>query len=173
MMHLIFLPTQGPHLPRPGAEEDFDWREQCRLAASLQRERSDAVIFVPSAFQQSGSPSELESYGARLRAEGVPEIAMRLEPRGLETVEQCELAIELAQRENARLVAVTCSVQLARVKYLLRHHDVEHIVAHGTPNAWLRVSNAILAIAFPIIDHLGLRPAWKRWTSRRRLQGKQ
>lgn len=173
MTHLIFLPTQGPHMPRPRAEEDFDWRQQCRLAAVLQRERSDAVIYVPSAFRQSGAPSELEFYGERLRAEGVPETAMRLEARGLETVEQCELAIDLAQREHARLTAVTCRVQLARVKYLLRHHDVEHIVAHGTPNAWLRVSNAILAIVFPIIDQLGLRASWKRWTARRRLEGKQ
>jgi hypothetical protein len=173
MKHLIFLPTQGPHLPRSGAAGLFDWHVQCRLAAQLQREREDAVIFVPSAFQQTGSASELEFYGERLRAEGVPGAALRLEPRGLETIGQCELALDLAQRENARLIAVTCAVQLARVRYLLSGHQVEHIVAHGTPSASLRLTNAILAIAFPIIDHLGMRRAWIRWTARRRLSGRQ
>lgn len=173
MKHLIFLPTQGPHLRRSGDEDAFDWRVQCRIASRLQRELDDAVVVVPSAFHMTGSRSELDYYGERLRAEGVPASALRLDPRGLETIEQCELALALAREHNARLIAVTCSVQLARVRYLLRGHGVEHVVAHGTPNPSLRFTNAILAIAFPVIDHLGLRRAWVRFTTKRRLTGKQ
>jgi len=170
---ILFLPTQGPHLPRSGPAEKFDWREQCRLAARLRKEMPGATVYVPSAFQQAGAPSELAFYGAQLRAEGVPEEALVLDPRGLDTVEQCELALALAHGVNARLVAVSCAVHVARVRWLLRGHQVQHVIARGTPSRWLQFTHVVLAIAFPFLDVLGLRGWWKRRVSRRRLAGRQ
>jgi hypothetical protein len=170
---IIFLPTQGPHLPRGGPAEQFDWRVQCRLAAERWRGNAECVVYVPSAFRESGSRAELEYYSGQLLAEGVPPEGMILDPRGLETVEQCELALALSEKERARLVAVTCRAQSRRVRYLLRGHDVEHITAEGTANPWLRFTNILLGVAFPIVDRLGLRGWWKRRVGRRRILGKQ
>ena len=104
MKAILFLPTQGPHLPRAGPEEKYDWRVQCRTAAALQHEIPDSIIYVPSAFQQTGARSELEFYGAQLRTDGVSQESMLLDPHGLETVEQCELALALSEKNRARLI---------------------------------------------------------------------
>lgn len=173
MQTLIFLPTQGPHLERPGPAEHFDWRVQCRIAATLQKASLNSVIYVPSAFQQTGTKSELTFYGDQLRAEGVPEEALRLDEHGLETVEQCELALALADREQARMVVIVCHVQVMRVRYLLRDHNVEFIIAKGTPNIGLHFTSLILGVLFPIIDVLKLRGWWKQRIARRRARGKQ
>ncbi len=173
MKTILFLPTQGPHLTRRGQEEQFDWRAQCRLAAENQRATPDSVVFVPTAFQQEGARSELEFFGDQLRAEGVTEDALLLSKQGFETVEQCELALALAENERARLIAITCHVQFKRVGYLLRGRDVEHVVAYGTPNRWLQFTNRVLGIVFPVLDWLGLREWWKRRVAMRRSQGKQ
>lgn len=173
MKTLLFLPTQGPHLPRSGQAEKYDWRVQCRVAAGLLGEMPEAAVYVPSAFQQAGSPSELEFYGAQLRDEGVPPEALLLDPRGLDTIEQCELAAALAQNEGARLVAISCAVHLRRVRYLLRGHAVEHVVAHGTPSRWLQFTHIVLGAAFPVIDALGLRGWWRQRVRERRLSGRQ
>lgn len=173
MQTLIFLPTQGPHLPRAGAVEQSDWHEQCRLAAQLQRRCGDAVIYVPSAFCQCGAKSELEFYSEQLRAVGVPADALRLDRQGLDTVEQCELAVALAKEMEARMIVVACRSQHWRVRYLLRHESVEFVVADGTPSAWLRFTNVVLTMLFPIIDCLGLREWWKHRVRRRRESGRQ
>ncbi len=173
MKTLIFLPTQGPHLPRSGPADQFDWHVQCRLAASLQRNTEDSVIYVPSAFHQTGSPSELDYYGAELRSLGVPESALILASHGLDTVEQCELATALATETGAQLIAVTCHVQRHRIRYLLRHTTVQHIIARGTPSRWLHFTHLVLTLAFPVLDLLGLRPWWKARLHHRRLAGKQ
>lgn len=131
----------------------------------------DAVIYVPSAFQMAGSRSELEFYGEQLQAEGAT--ALRLEACGLDTVEQCERAEVLAREEQAQLVVVTCHVQLSRVRYLLPGPGVTHCIAFGTPSPQLRFSNRILALAFTVLDKLGLRGWWKSFVARRRLQGRQ
>lgn len=170
---IIFLPTQGPHLTRSGPAEAYDWRVQCRLAADCVKRKPGSVIYVPSAFQKEGCASELEFYGERLRAEGVPDEAMILELRGFDTVEQCELAIAFAAKEHAKLITITCRVQSRRVRYLMRGAGVEHIIAEGTPNRWLQFTNLALGVAFPIMDRLGLREWWKRRVARRRLGGKQ
>lgn len=173
MKTLIFLPTQGPHLPRRGPAEEFDWREQCRIAARLQSEQPHAVVYVPSAFQQAGSPSELEFYSNELRSLGVPADSLIFDPHGLDTIEQCDLAIALAAKESARPVAVSCAVHERRVRYLLSGHEVDHIIAHGTPSRWLQFTHIVLGIAFPMIDALGLREWWKQRVTQRRLAGKQ
>ena len=173
MKTIIFLPTQGPHLPRTGPVAAYDWRVQCQLAAARWKSGTDSVIYVPSAFQQTGARSELDFYGELLSASGVPGDAMMLDPRGLDTVEQCELALALAARENARLVAISCHVHLPRVRYLLRGHGVEHVVASGTPNRWLHFTHIILAVLFPILDMLGLRGWWKSRVTKRRQAGLQ
>lgn len=173
MKTLIFLPTQGPHLPRTGPAEAFDWREQCRLAALVWRADPHSMIFVPSAFQQTGAPSELDFYGDQLRREGVSERSLILHARGLDTVEQCELALARAASERGSLIAITCAAQSLRVRYLLRGHRVLHVTAHGTPSRWLQFTNLVLAIAFPIIDQLGLREWWKQRLTQRRVLGKQ
>ena len=153
--------------------DQFDWRVQCRLAAAWQRSHPDSLIYVPSAFQQAGAPSELEYYGDRLRAEGVPGDLLRLDPRGYETVEQCELALALARSEQAKLVAVVCQVQARRVRHLLQEQAVEPIIARGKPNRWLQFTHLVLARVFPVVDHLGMREAWKQQIARRRVQGRQ
>lgn len=173
MKTLIFLPTQGPHLPRSGPADHFDWREQCRVAARLQKNMPDAVVYVPSAFQQADSPSELDFYGAQLRADGVSADALLLDPHGLDTIEQCDLALALAAKQNARLIAVSCAVHERRVRHLLRGQDVEHVIARGTPSRWLQFTHIVLGFVFPVIDALGLRDWWKRRVVRRRLAGKQ
>lgn len=173
MKTILFLPTQGPHMPRSGPAEEFDWRVQCRLAAKLQKERSDSVVYVPSAFQQAGARSELEFYGDELREDGVPPDAILLDPRGLDTVEQCDLALALAEKEQASLIAISCHVHVQRVRYLLRGHPVENVIARGTPSQWLRFTHLVLGIAFPVLDKLGLRDWWKQFVTRRRLKGKQ
>ena len=173
MKAILFLPTQGPHLPRTGAAEQFDWRAQCRLAAALQKALADSIIYVPSAFQQAGTRSELEFYGEQLRNEGVPHEAIQLDRQGYETVEQCELAIALAEKESARLIVISCHVHFGRVRYLLKGHPVEHVIAHGTPSPWLHFTHLVLGLGFPVLDKLGLRDWWKHRVTRRRLQGKQ
>lgn len=173
MKTVVFLPTQGPHLPRKGPPEDYDWRVQCRLAAGLLRDHPDVVVYVPSAFQQQGAGSEIEYYSAQLLKDGVPADALLMDKRGLETVEQCELALELAGSLQARLIAVSCAVQARRVKYLLRRHHVEHVIANGTPNPWLRFTHAVLAFLFPVIDAAGGRGWWKRMVEGRRQKGRQ
>ena len=173
MQTLIFLPTQGPHLDRPGSVEQFDWRVQCRLAADLQRTTPESIIYVPSAFRQAGTKSEIEFYRGQLLEEGVPEASLRLEPRGLETVEQCELALAVANREQSSLAVVVCEVQARRVRHLMKGHEVKFIIARGTPNQWLQFTNLILGVLFPVVDALGLRGWWKQRIAGRRLQGKQ
>ncbi len=173
MKTILFLPTQGPHLPRPGPSEQYDWLVQCRMAASLQRGLPGSVVYVPSAFHQAGSRSELDFYGEELRGEGVSEDALLLEPHGFETVEQCERALALARSKDARLLVITCYVHFPRVRYLLRGHAVEHCIAWGTPSAWLRFTHQVLGIGFRVIDALGLREPWKRLVGRRRLSGRQ
>lgn len=160
-------------MPRRGPAEAYDWRVQCRLAAALHRSEPDVMVYVPSAFQQEGAPAEVEFYGDLLRAEGVPDSALRLEKRGLETVEQCELATSLAAEEGARLVVISCYVHFPRVRYLLNGHAVEHVVAWGTPSRWLSFTHSVLRWAFPVIDQLGLRQAWKDRVAQRRREGKQ
>ena len=173
MKTILFLPTQGPHLDRAGPSEQFDWRSQCRLAASLQRALPDSIIYVPSAFQQSGAKSEIDYYGEQLRDEGVPTDSQRLERCGLDTVEQCDLALALAKVENARLLVISCYVHFKRVRYLMKGHTVQHVIAYGTPSRWLQFTHLVLGVLFPVIDFLGLRSRWKQWVNRRRLQGKQ
>ena len=160
-------------MPRPGPEDRYDWRVQCRLAAALQRSEPDVMVYVPSAFHQEGASSEIEFYGERLRAEGIPEVALRLEQRGLETVEQCELATALAVAHGARLVVISCYAHFPRVRYLMNGYTVEHVVAWGTPSAWLQLTHVVLQWGFPVIDKLGLRQAWKDRVARRRKEGKQ
>ncbi len=173
MQTLIFLPTQGPHLPRSGPADQADWRVQCRMAAERLRSLEDAVIYVPSAFQMTGKPHELDYYAGELRALGVAESALRLDPRGLDTVEQCELALDAARGGKAKLIAITCSTQSPRVRWLLRGHDVMHVTARGRANRWLRFSNGVLALVFPVLDVLGLREWWKARVARRRQAGLQ
>lgn len=173
MKAIVFLPTQGPHLPRKGPAEAFDWRAQCRVAAALQRGLDGSVIYVPSGFQQAGSPSELEFYGGALREAGVPDEALMLEPRGLDTIEQCDLATALAQSENARLVVVSCRVHFRRVRYLLKDHEVEHVIVDGVPSRWLQFTHIVLGVMFPVLDALGLRAQWRRYVNRRREKGRQ
>lgn len=173
MKSILFLPTQGPHLPRPGRADQADWRTQCRIAAQLQREISDAIIFVPSAFQQEGARSELELYARQLLADGVSENALLLTRLGFETVEQCELAMALAERERARLIVICCRVQLPRVRYLFKGNAVELVIAEGIPNRRLRYTNLVLTFVFPALDGLGLRAWWKRLVVRQRRRGIQ
>ena len=170
---IIFLPTQGPHLQRTGDKTNFDWHEQCRLAAATQKIESDSIIYVPSAFQQKGTRSELDFYQERLNAEGVADDSMVLEMKGLDSVEQCELALEFARRLGARLIAVSCATHYRRVRYLLKGGHVEHRIAVGTPNRWLAFTHLVLALVFPVLDALGLRHWWKLWVARRRLEGRQ
>lgn len=173
MQTILFIPTQGPHLSRAGPREQFDWRVQCRKAAEMQKATPGSLIFVPSAFQQTGSRAEIDFYGEQLRAEGVPEKALLLSKRGFDTVEQCELALALLNQEQARLIAISCHVQSRRVRSLLKGHAVEHVVVHGIPSRWLQFTNCVLGFGFPVLDWLGLREWWKRRVARRRLQGKQ
>lgn len=173
MKTILFLPTQGPHMSRSGCADQFDWRVQCRMAAELQKGTADSVVFVPSAFQQAGARSEIDFYGEQLRAAGVAEYALLLTRQGWDTVEQCELALALAKLERARLIAISCNVHFKRVRYLLKGHAVEHVIAHGTPNRSLHFTHLALGIVFPVFDRLGLREWWKRWVARRRSRGKQ
>ncbi|MDB6073095.1 MAG: hypothetical protein JWO89_735 [Verrucomicrobiaceae bacterium] len=173
MKTVLFLPTQGPHLPREGPAEQFDWRVQCRLAAALQKGLPNAVVYVPSAFHQEGARPEIEYYGDQLRAEGISDQGLLLEARGFETIEQCELAVDLAEQEGARLVVISCHGHFKRVCYLLKGRAVEHVIAWGAPNRWLHFTHLVLTVAFPIIDVLRLRGWWKRTVVKRRLQGEQ
>lgn len=143
------------------------------MAAASFNANPDAVVYVPSAFQQAGARSELELYGDQLCAEGVPVDSMVLDRRGFDTVEQCELALALAAKEHARLMAISCDVHSTRVRYLLRGSSVEHLIAIGTPNRWLRFTHRVLSVTFPVLDHLGLRGWWKGRVARRRMKGKQ
>ncbi len=160
-------------MPRKGPPEAFDWRVQCRVAAALQRGLAESIVYVPSGFRQAGSPSELEYYGDELRAAGATEAALRLEPDGLDTTEQCDLAVALARRENAALLVVSCRVHFRRVRYLLKDHAVEHVIVDGIPSRWLQFTHIVLAMAFPVLDALGLRRAWMKFVARRRQKGKQ
>ncbi len=143
------------------------------MAAELQLSTPASIIFVPSAFEEKGARAEIDLYKERLLAEGASEDAILLVSQGLDTVEQCELALSLAEEEAAKLVAITCHVQFKRVRYMLDKPGVEHVIAHGTPNLWLRFTSLILTYAFPVLDRLGLRETWKRRVANRRSQGKQ
>lgn len=173
MPEILFLPTEGPHLPRTGPEEDFDWRVQCRMAAQWLRAHPDGLVYVPSAFRQAGQPSELDFYRDRLGAEGVPDSSMLLDPSGWETIEQCDLALALAADRRARLTVLTCASHAKRVRYLMRGRDVEHLVAPGTASPSLRRAHVVLGVLFPLLDKAGLRGWWMRWLRHRRLQGTQ
>ncbi len=99
--------------------------------------------------------------------------ALLLELKGFDTVEQCELALALVEKEQARLITISCYVHFKRVRYLLRGHPVEHVISYGTPNTWLRFTHQVLGLAFPVLDQFRLRGWWKRRVVGRRLQGKQ
>ena len=157
MKTILFLPTQGPHMDRAGPSECFDWRAQCRVASALQKALPDAIIYVPSAFQQSGAKAEIDYYGEQLREEGVPTDSLKLEHCGLDTVEQCDLALALAKTENAQLLVISCYVHFKRVRYLMKGHAVEHVIAYGTPSRWLQFTHLVLGVLFPVIDFFGLR----------------
>lgn len=173
MKTIIFIATQGPHCSRPEPEECFDWKVSCKLAAEVQRARPGSVIYVPSAFGQTGSKTEYDFYKEELERNGVPDEAVFMERRGYETTEQCELALALAEKENAVLTVVSTFVHFRRIRYLFRNRDVEHYIAYGTPNRWLQFTHIILTVGFPLIDALGLREWWKQRIIRRRLAGKQ
>jgi hypothetical protein len=98
---------------------------------------------------------------------------MILDARGLDTVEQCELALAKARADKTSLVTISCAAQALRVRCLLRGHGVRHSMAHGTPNRWLLFTNLVLTIIFPIIDQCGLREWWKQRVTQRRMLGKQ
>lgn len=173
MKTLIFIATQGPHCSRNGREELFDWRISCKMAAEIQRARPGSVIYVPSAFGQAGSTSEYDFYKKELEKNGVPKDALFMDRHGHETVEQCELALALAEKENAELTVISTFVHFRRIRYLFRDRDVEHYIAYGTPNRWLQFTHIILTVGFPLIDALGLREWWKNRIIRRRLKGIQ
>lgn len=173
MKVIYFLPTQGPHLPRKGPPEHHDWRMQCWIAATLQRGTPGSIIYVPSAFRQTGSLPEIELYGERLRTEGVAPEEMRLEAKGFETAAQCALADALAKEMQARLVAISCHVHFPRVRYLMKNMNARHVTARGTPNRCLHFSHLVLRPLFPLVDALGLRQQWISWVEKRRQAGMQ
>ena len=143
------------------------------MAAEVQRACPDSVIYVPSAFGQTGSKSEYDFYKEELGKNGVPSDALFMDRHGYETVEQCELALTLAKKENAALTVISTYVHFRRIRYLFRERRVEHYIAYGTPNRWLQFTHIVLAAGFPLIDALGLREWWKQRIIRRRLKGIQ
>lgn len=179
MKTIIFVPTKGPHRSRTGPEKLSDWRVQCRKAAVLQDELPDAVVYVPTAVSITGYPTEYEYYKEELRKNGLrdwltingnPKLIM--EKRGQETIEQCELAFALAEREDVRLVVLSTPTHFLRLLYLCRGKGVTHKIAWGIPNPIEAITDTILAILFPVLDFLGLGERFQQWAIRRREKGK-
>ncbi len=165
--------TQGPHCKRDGLPEDFDWTIECEMAAAYQKATPNSVIYVASAFQQTGSLSELDFYAKAFGERGIPNEALVLDPRGFETVVQCERAVEFAKKESARLVIFCTYFHFLRVLYLCRGNRAKYCVVWGTPGKGLTRMHLVFTVLFPCIDLLGFRRPYLAWVERRRLKGIQ
>ena len=180
MKTLILVLTKGPHRFRFGPKNWHDWIVQCRKAVKLQRQLPEAVVYVPSAVQTRGYPSELEYYRNELAKQGLTESiqlisgrkALILEPLHYETIGQIERGYQFADVLSAKLVMVSTLFHFPRVAYLCRGKGVMHKVAWGMPNAIEAMTDCALAVLFPLLDALGLGKRFQRWAITHRESGK-
>lgn len=153
---------------RIGPEHVQDWFRGCRLAARLQRSMPGSIMLVVGAFTH-GEFDESDCYVAALTKLGCHNIIPIR--RGVETIEQLEAARTCAGSEQ--LYVVTTWTHWPRVWWLTRHDRcIVRRIAFGIPRPREFVTDAILAILFPLIDLTKGRDWWLQKVIRRRDQGK-
>ena len=154
-MKFFVLPiTKNPAFGRVGQEELQDWYRGCARAVQIQRGLSsaghDAEIVVLSDVHIKGYRHEAEYYQDALKKLGAKNV--RTIQQGQETVGQIEIILEIAKKEDAKLVVVSTFGHYLRLAWLLRGTDAQHETVFGLPRFRELITDGILTVLFPLID---------------------
>lgn len=174
-MKIILPLSKSPHASgRIGNKEMQDWYQGLVLAKSLlNRYQSDSKILVLTALQVKGEKSEQEMYLSTLFKLGIKKDDIIVVNMGIETIEQVEGAITIAQEHNAELVIISVFLHYPRVRWLSRgHKEIYHKIVWGIPRPREVVTDLILMFIFPAIDMLGLKMWFLKNLKERRSGGK-
>ena len=164
---VVLLPkSPRPKRGRVGPEEWQDWYRGCVRAVALASEQN-APIVVPSAFR-TGNVSEADFYRIVLKKMGAADVEAVDE--GLETIGQLEAVFKAAA--GKKLIVVSSILHFPRVWWLCRGKGVQHSVVWGIPRPSEAIVDIVLALIFPIVDLLGWRSKFQKWSVRRRKAGK-
>ncbi len=153
---------------RVGPRRWQDWYVSC-YRATLLAQGSNTIVLVVSGFIESHF-DEAECYKKALEESGVANIVLIRE--GMETIGQLESALGRLNWDDS-LTVIASLPHWPRV-WWLTHHDarVQRQIVVGIPRPKELVTDLILAIAFPMIDSIGLRGWWLGRIESKRAKGK-
>ncbi len=169
---IVPLPKSPWSTGRIGPREWQDWSRECRLAANLIATIPNAEILIVSGMAAERHPRDADLYQQELLAQQVPEARLRIIREGVETIEQLEHVERLAREEGARVILISTFLHFPRVRWLCRGMEYAHRIAWGLPRPREALTDMILAVAFPLLDLLGLRTWFQRKTKDHRKAGK-
>jgi vancomycin permeability regulator SanA len=156
---------------RIGEARHQDWFQGLKKAVRLSK-KLRAKTLVISGFTATGSMSEADCYRRALCALGNGDDEMVLIRQGQETTEELEIAINLAEEENAKLVVVSTLFHYPRVRWICRGKKAEHHMAIGLPRPKEMITDIILWFVYPIIEKIGKKDEFTNWLKNRRDGGK-
>lgn len=168
MREVIVLLTKSP-LPRKGRfgrKSWQDWYRGCKTAVALALEH-DASILVASSFRTEDGTREVEFYRRVLEEMGA---SVEVVEEGFETIGQLDAAFKAAAGKQP--IVISSILHFPRVWWLCRGKNTKHSVVWGIPRPSEAIADIFLAFLFPIIDRLGWRGRFQKWSIRRRAAGK-
>lgn len=177
-MKIIAILPKSPHPEgRRGVLLKQDWFRQCELAVDMWND--DDSIVVASALQIKGADPEREYYSEALaykfrgrKIKKCYDVATIIN-EGVETVGQIEAMYKFAKTQEGEFVMIVTFSHYPRVAWICRRHGIncQLKVAWGIPRTRELFTDAILTIAYPILDLLELEPWFIRKVTERRLRG--
>ena len=174
MKYLIFPLTKNPAFGRFGPVKMQDWYRTCVRAVSLERQLitdgNEAEIIVLADVHYKGYRHETEYYTEALMALGAKNV--RTIKQCYETIGQIEFVIQLATKEQSKLIVISTFAHYLRAARLLKGRAVYHHIAFGLPRISELATDAILTFLFPVLDLMGGREWFKNKVIARRKTGK-
>jgi hypothetical protein len=171
---LLIVPLTKSPWPRGriGPLECQDWFSSVRIAVRLQRSHESSVILIVSDLHVQNESSEQEWYALALRKAGAAPGTYIQRKQAYETLEQLEVVEEMARAQPYRVAIISTFTHYPRVRWLCRGKGYEHYVAWGIPRLRDVLTDAVLMVAFPILDLMGARAWFRALLKRRRTAGK-
>ena len=173
MDHLILPLTKSSWMDgRIGPIEKQDFFVSIKRAKTLHARHPDSKILVLSNVQVGGCEHEVDCSLRALCMLDVPGGDILVLRKGCETIEQLEIARDIAKKEGAKLVVVSTWLHYLRVRWLARGMGAEHHITYGRPRLREALTDIALIPGMIFIDLLGRREWFKKKVEKRRLSGK-
>lgn len=176
-MKVHFAPTKSPwNKGRIGPREDQDWFVALDAIATA-FQAGDSVVVTSKNQLYGMETSEVVLYKKVLKELGIPEEAIEVNAKGMETIAHVQAALESSAKLGARTMVIYAREPfLSRVVWIARRSTSSiAILRHetfGVPRARENKTDWVLRFLYPVIDLLGHKKRFQKLVNKRRKAGK-